>query len=149
MTMGEYIKQLRESKGMTQKELGELVGVNTAAVNKWEKGRVVNIKRETIERLAKVFDILPSQLMCFEGEVPSRFSGTDREKHSLLVDRLMWSNHQMMNVGDEYLIFVGGIWLPLDEEHIKILEQMAMDQDKILGDMAANFAEMKRDGEKK
>ena len=75
MTMGECIKQLRKEKGLTQKELGELVGVNTAAVSKWEKGRVVNIKRETIERLAKVFEVLPSKLMCFEDEAASRSGG--------------------------------------------------------------------------
>lgn len=147
MTMGEYIKQLRESKGMTQKELGERVGVNTAAVNKWEKGRVVNIKRETIEKLAKVFDILPSELMCFDGEIPSRFSGTNKEEHAILVDRLMWSNHQMMNVENQYFVFVGGKWLPLDDEQIKFLEQIAMDQDRMLGDVAASLAEMKKDGE--
>lgn len=74
MTMGEYIEQLRKANRLTQKELGELVGVNTAAVSKWEKGRVVNIKRETIEKLAKVFDVPPSKLMCFE-ETASRSGG--------------------------------------------------------------------------
>ena len=145
MTMGEYIKQLRESKGLTQKELGQLVGVNTAAVNKWEKGRVVNIKRETVEKLAKVFDILPSQLMCFDGEGPSRFSGTNRKEYAILVDRLSWSNHQIMNVGEQYLVYVGGKWLPLTERDMKLLEDTAMEQDRFLGEMAANLAEMRRD----
>lgn len=34
MTMGEYIKQLRTSHGFSQEELGKMVGVNRAAVNK-------------------------------------------------------------------------------------------------------------------
>ena len=55
MTMGEYIKQLRTSHGFSQEELGKMVGVNRAAVNKWECGRVENIKRSTIEQLAKNF----------------------------------------------------------------------------------------------
>ena len=66
MTMGEYIKEMRKKKGMSQEELGELVGVNRAAVNKWEKGRVENIKRSTIAKLAEVFGVSPADLMCWE-----------------------------------------------------------------------------------
>ena len=45
MTMGEYIKQLRTEREWSQDELGKKVGVNRAAVQKWEKGSVENIKR--------------------------------------------------------------------------------------------------------
>ena len=49
MTMGEYIKQLRTEREWSQDELGKKVGVNRAAVQKWEKGSVENIKRTTIK----------------------------------------------------------------------------------------------------
>ena len=47
MTMGTYIKQLREGMGISQEELGKSLNppVNRAAVNKWETGQVENIKR--------------------------------------------------------------------------------------------------------
>ena len=34
--MGNIIKQFRETRGLTQEQLGELVGVKKAAVCKWE-----------------------------------------------------------------------------------------------------------------
>lgn len=68
MTMGEYIKQLRTSHGFSQEELGRMVGVNRAAVNKWECGRVENIKRSTIEQLAKILGVSPADLMCWNDD---------------------------------------------------------------------------------
>lgn len=66
MTMGERIKALREDKRMSQEELGKLCGVNRAAVNKWEKGQVENIKRSTIQKLSDIFDVTPCYIMCFD-----------------------------------------------------------------------------------
>ncbi len=36
--MGKLIAEIRKEKGMTQDELGELLGVNGKAVSKWECG---------------------------------------------------------------------------------------------------------------
>lgn len=44
---------LRLTMGMTQGELGQLVGKQRAAINKYEKGSVVNIKQETLMKLAE------------------------------------------------------------------------------------------------
>lgn len=49
--MGERIKYLRESKGMTQEELGEKIGVQKSAIRKYEKGEVENIKRSNIKKI--------------------------------------------------------------------------------------------------
>lgn len=68
MTMGEYIKKLREEKGWSQDELGQKVGVNRAAVQKWEKGTVENIKRSTIKELSKVLGVSPCDLMQWDEE---------------------------------------------------------------------------------
>ena len=67
-TMGQYIKELRTSEGLSQEELGKMLTppVNRAAVNKWETGQVENIKRNHIQQLAKHFGISPAKLMCFE-----------------------------------------------------------------------------------
>ena len=66
--MGEYIKQLRKSAGLTQEELGQSLTppVNKTAVNKWESGQVENIKRTYIKQLADKFGVRPSELMCFD-----------------------------------------------------------------------------------
>lgn len=66
MNMGERIKQLRLEKGLTQEELGKYIGVKKAAIMKYEKGNVQNMKRATIEILSKLFNVTPSYLMCLD-----------------------------------------------------------------------------------
>ncbi len=63
MNIGQTIKEARMSKGITQEELGKLVGVQKSAVAKWENGRVVNIKRSTLQKLAIALDIKGSDLI--------------------------------------------------------------------------------------
>lgn len=72
MTMGEYIRKLRMGDNKfghkwSQEELGHKLNppVNRGAVNKWEKGRVTNIRKEHIEQLAEIFGVHPIDLMCF------------------------------------------------------------------------------------
>ena len=36
--LSERIAQLRKDRGLTQEQLGQLVGVSAQAVSKWEKG---------------------------------------------------------------------------------------------------------------
>jgi transcriptional regulator with XRE-family HTH domain len=53
-TMGQRIRLLRESRGYTQEQLGELVGVSKGAVSQWELGGVANIKLKTFLSLCEV-----------------------------------------------------------------------------------------------
>jgi transcriptional regulator with XRE-family HTH domain len=43
-TMGDRIKALREARGLTQTQLGELCGVSKSAVSQWEDGTTTDIK---------------------------------------------------------------------------------------------------------
>ena len=61
--VGNYIKSLRQSKGLTQEELGNVVGVKKAAVQKWESGIVTNLKRNTIQALAEYFNVSPASFV--------------------------------------------------------------------------------------
>ena len=63
MDIGKKIKKARIGKGLTQEQLGELIGVQKSAIAKYESGRVVNIKRSTLQTIAKVLDIRPSELI--------------------------------------------------------------------------------------
>ena len=60
---GERIKYLRLLNSMSQEELGKRVGVQRAAINKYEKGSVTNIPISTIEKIAKVFDVSPNYIV--------------------------------------------------------------------------------------
>jgi transcriptional regulator with XRE-family HTH domain len=48
---------------MSQEELGRRVGVQRAAINKYEKGTVENIPIKTIEKIANVFDVSPTYVV--------------------------------------------------------------------------------------
>ena len=63
MDIGKLIKDARNEKGLTQEELGALVGVQKSAIAKYENGRVVNIKRSTLQKLAKALDLKGSDLI--------------------------------------------------------------------------------------
>ena len=59
MTVGEKIKKLRLERGLTQEELGDVLGVKKAAVQKYESGQVQNLKQSTIKKLCEVFNKYP------------------------------------------------------------------------------------------
>ena len=63
MEVGELIREARIAKGLTQEELGKLVGVQKSAIAKYENGRVVNIKRSTLRNLATTLNLKGSDLI--------------------------------------------------------------------------------------
>lgn len=63
MHIGEKIKAARIAKGMTQEQLGEILGVQKSAVAKYESGRVVNIKRSTLKTISEVLGLRPAELI--------------------------------------------------------------------------------------
>lgn len=48
---------------MTQQQLGEMLGVQKSAIAKYENGRVPNLKKETLSRLAEIFNVTPNYLL--------------------------------------------------------------------------------------
>lgn len=62
MDIGEKVKRLRKSMGLTQTELGEKIGVQKNAVSKWETNRVI-IPTSTIKALAELFQVPTSYLI--------------------------------------------------------------------------------------
>ncbi len=85
MTTGERIRQLRIEHQMTQEELGAKVGVQKAAIYKYENGLIVNLKRSTIEKLALVLDTTPTYLMGMEDDEPEQTALTPAQASLLAV----------------------------------------------------------------
>lgn len=71
MDIGLKIKAARQAKGMTQEELGDILGVQKSAIAKYENGRIVNIKRSTLKKISDVLDIPPFELV-FNEEKPTK-----------------------------------------------------------------------------
>jgi DNA-binding XRE family transcriptional regulator len=70
-TMGDRIKMLRHSKGWTQTQLGERVGVSKVAVYQWEVGTTSDIKLRTFLKLVEELGTNPQYLL-FGHEAPGR-----------------------------------------------------------------------------
>ena len=57
-SIGTMIEKARKNKGLTQEELGKLVGVQKAQISKLEK----SAKNVTIDTIIKVFDALDTKV---------------------------------------------------------------------------------------
>lgn len=68
MTTSEIIYQYRREHNLSQDEFGQKVGVNRAAVSKWEKGHVKEMKGKTILNICRLIGITPYELMGWDEE---------------------------------------------------------------------------------
>lgn len=63
ITLGQSIKQHRETRGLTQVQLAELSGLTTTHIQKIEAGKRPGITLYTLARIARGLDITPAQLL--------------------------------------------------------------------------------------
>ena len=147
MNIGKKIKELRESKEMSQSKLAEAVGLSVHTVSKYEQGqREPNLA--TINKIAdalgvEVHEIVSTRpwIEAFSGN-GSTFSFLDVEQQKSLMDNLdrnkttgdiYYRTDQLLSVygykiaGDDsegYLYVEGnGIKFPVSDEDIKELER--------------------------
>ncbi len=60
---GNFIYELRTEKGLSQSELGKLLGVSNKAVSKWETGAAVP-RPEKLTKLAEILGVTVAELLC-------------------------------------------------------------------------------------
>lgn len=78
MNIGDKIKKFRLEKKLTQKELGDRLGVSQATYQQWEKGKR-NPKRETIIKIANALDI-PVSFLYDDYPFVDPFEGMTKEQ---------------------------------------------------------------------
>lgn len=83
MTTGERIKMLRKEHNLTQEELGAKIGVQKAAIQKYEKGTVKNIKRDSLIKLAQYLDTTPEYLLGWD-ELPKNLVPEDTSDYVMI-----------------------------------------------------------------
>ena len=54
--VGQLIRETRKAKGLTQKELGAMMGLSESTVNKYEAGKQ-NLSLETVQKIADALKI--------------------------------------------------------------------------------------------
>lgn len=63
--MGNRIRELRKAKGITMKQLGEVLGVAESTISHYENGRR-QLDTETLLRLGEYFGVTVGYLLCAE-----------------------------------------------------------------------------------
>ncbi len=67
MALGERIKACRQSAGLSQEKIAELVGVSRQAVTKWEVNQSAP-NTENLFKLAEIFGVTVEMLLASEDE---------------------------------------------------------------------------------
>lgn len=65
METGELIKAARKSRGLTQKQLGDLCGMADSAIRRYESGKG-NPTQKTLQRIASALQVDPYSLYSFD-----------------------------------------------------------------------------------
>lgn len=94
-TMAKNLHYYLERSGKTQKELAEIIGVSTSAINDWMKGKAYP-RIDKIEMLAAYFKILKSDLIEDKTEEHREM----QEKNDTITDVVlrMRSDHEFLSV---------------------------------------------------
>ncbi len=61
--IGSMIHERRIALDLTLEDVGKAVGVNKSTVSKWESGYISNMRKDKIEKLAKVLQFNPVRLL--------------------------------------------------------------------------------------
>ena len=62
-TFGQKLEELRKARGLSQEELGKLVGIQKSAISKYERGRIINASPLVIEKFAEALDVKAGDLL--------------------------------------------------------------------------------------
>jgi transcriptional regulator with XRE-family HTH domain len=91
MSIGKKIRELRDSKGLSQVDLASAIGVSKGAISQWETGLVKNITGKTLLKLAKALGTTPDVLLQI-GELP--VSLPSHEENVLNLYRALSAKHK-------------------------------------------------------
>lgn len=84
MDIGKTIHDLRVSRGLTLEQVGDYVGVSKATVLKWESGKIKNMRRDKIVKLAEILGTEPGKLIGWgSGGSSARNTASDRSSPGL------------------------------------------------------------------
>ena len=95
MTIGDRIKKIRQEKGLSQKELGEMLGVSQQMIGQWETGKA-NPKIETVDKIAIALKVSRNDLLDWK-DIPEV---VDYVYSSVLTDLIDMLPNKRYNLSD-------------------------------------------------
>ena len=72
-SFGSFLRKVRRSKGLTQRELARRIGVNFTYLSKVENDTpgFSSLSEETLRKMAEALDADPDEMMARSGKIPS------------------------------------------------------------------------------
>lgn len=128
MTIGERIKEVRDSEKMTLAAFGDRIGISNPAVSNIEKGKT-NPSEQTIRAIVREFNVNEVWLRSGEGERDKKISR--KEEIGLYVRKLL-----------------KGECSELEETLISFMANTSVDEWKMLTEMLKRLNEQYREKEK-
>lgn len=92
LEIGKRIKQRREELGMTQDELGQRLWLNKSTIQRYETGKIQNIKLPVLHAMAKQLDVDPNWLALKTDNMDSfeeEFESHSADNHSEIIENLI------------------------------------------------------------
>lgn len=75
-TFGQALRDLRRSKGVSQRQLAEKVGVDFSYISKIENDRLPPPAADTIVKICKALEVQPDTLLALTGKIPTEIKDT-------------------------------------------------------------------------
>ena len=75
-TFGQVLRELRRSKGISQRDLAEKVGVDFSYISKIENDRLPSPAADTIVKICEALEVSPDKLLALSGKIPSKLRDT-------------------------------------------------------------------------
>ena len=75
-SFGQSLRDVRQSKGISQRELAKKVGIDYSYVSKVENDHLPPPAADTIVKICQILGIPPDELLALTGKVPAVFIGT-------------------------------------------------------------------------
>lgn len=107
MDFGSRLKQTRLRRGKTLAEVAERLGKTEATVQRYESGNIKNLKADTIEELAQVYNVSPAYLMGWLDD-QTNIIAEDRSDYSYIPRTISAGNPETVESTEQ----LGGISIP-------------------------------------
>lgn len=83
--MAKFLKELREDRGLTQEQLGEIINVSRSLISKWENGNKMPAV-ECLQALSKFYDITIDEIIFGERKTKENASEIDSLSATIITD---------------------------------------------------------------
>ena len=121
MSSGDFIRAIRKGRGLTQKELGERLGLSPQSIAQWENG-LRKPKRESIEKIAAALGVDAIELL--DGKEKEREIQKQKEFLEVIKSGDSKKIEQLFNLPS-------GAVMPLTEEEQEEVDKVIQEQKRL------------------